>query len=104
MREYIVRRGKWLTRVTLFWLVVVLLFAFVPHSSVPKNVYRGWLLAAVLPLMSLIFVIGWRTRCPRCGGLYSLVRSTRSPKTDIDHECPHCGVSMDEPMKISPER
>jgi hypothetical protein len=103
IRKYIVRRGKWVNGVTLLWFVVTLLFFFVPHSSVSKNVYRGWLLAAVVPLMSLIFAIGWRTRCPRCrGGLYSLVRSTSSPKTDIDHVCPHCGVSIDEPMEKSP--
>ena len=103
IREYIVRRGKWVNGVTLLWFVVVLLFFFVPHSSLSANVYRGWLLAAVVPLVTLKFAIAWRTRCPRCrGGLSSLVRSTASPKTDIDHVCPHCGVSIDEPMEQSP--
>ena len=103
IREYIVRRGKWVNRVTLLFVVVVALFVFVPHRHLSQNVYRGWMLAAVVPLIALRFVIPWRTRCPRCGGgLSSLVRSTASPTTDIDHVCPHCGVSIDEPMEQSP--
>jgi hypothetical protein len=83
---------------------VVLLFTFVPHAHLTNNAYRVWLLVAVVPLVALRFAIPWRTRCPRCGGgLYSLVRSTSSPATDIDHVCPHCGVSIDEPMEKSPE-
>jgi hypothetical protein len=102
IREYIVRRGKWVNGVTLLWFVVTLLFFFVPHPSLSTNVYRVRLLAAVVPLVTLKFAIAWRTRCPRCGGgLSALVRSTASPKTDIDHVCPHCGVSIEEPMECT---
>ena len=102
IREYIVRRGKWANGVTLLYVVVIALFFFVPHPHLSNNAYRVRLLAAVVPLVALRFAITWRTRCPRCGGgLSSLVRSTSSPKTDIDHVCPHCGVRIDEPMEKS---
>jgi hypothetical protein len=95
IREYIVRRGKWVGGLTVLFLVVVLLFTFVPHAHLTNNAYRAWLSMAVVPLLALRFAITWRTRCPRCGGgLSSLMRSTRSPSTDIDHVCPHCGVNI----------
>jgi hypothetical protein len=103
IREYIVRRGKWVNGVTLLFVVVVVLFTIVPHPHLSNNTYRVWLTVGVVPLMALRFAIAWRTRCPRCdGGLSSLVRSTSSTATDIDHVCPHCGVSIDEPMEKSP--
>jgi ribosomal protein S27AE len=39
-------------------------------------------------------------RCPRCGGV--LLRPIFGKVTSTPDICPHCGVSVDEPMRPGP--
>jgi ribosomal protein S27AE len=55
-------------------------------------VFVFWMVVmiAIGPLMRLL------TKCPRCGGV--LLHPIFRRVTPTPDNCPHCGISLDEPM------
>ncbi len=95
IREYIEKRNKLIVRVQLLWGAVMISgaagFARLRGTHLIE-VFALWMVVmiAIAPMMR------WFSRCPRCGGVLLLPiwgKVTPTPKN-----CPHCGVSVDEPM------
>jgi hypothetical protein len=99
IREYAQGRGKLLRIFSASWVGVVLILAFAVRPYLTLEDLRAWICAAMIPIFAVPMAIGWMTKCPRCNGrlstvVYSVVRGYGVPDS-----CPHCGVSLDEPME-----
>jgi hypothetical protein len=99
IREYVEKRKKLIGRVQLLWGVVMVAGA-VGLARLPEIfrvvVFVLWMvvMTAIPPMMRLL------CRCPRCGGV--LLRPIFGKVTSTPDICPHCGVSVDEPMRPGP--
>jgi hypothetical protein len=100
IREYIVRRGRFVQGFSLFCAIVgLVVFLFLdPYST--KTTGKGWIVPHFVLILAICWFIGLTTKCPRCGrNLGSLVSQVSSGwKVQWLAGCPHCGVSFDEPM------
>jgi hypothetical protein len=100
IREYIVKRGRFVQGFSLLCAIGILgtVFSFRPTST--RTADKVWILVAVILIFSINWVIGFVTKCPRCkgslGSLVSRVSSGWGNKTI--GICPHCHVSLDELM------
>jgi len=56
--------------------------------------------AAALLIACVMSAVLLRTKCPRCGfSLRKVISRGGSPTLPKLDACPHCGVSLDEPME-----
>jgi hypothetical protein len=100
IREYVGRRGRLVRNLSFFWIVlpVALVFAF-PVQAKTSGI--AWLVVGYLAMVAVRYAIAWQTKCPRCSAsLHKITMKAAGPNFGgtID-SCPHCGVSLDEPME-----
>jgi hypothetical protein len=100
IRDYIQRRGKMARYVGFAYIVVLMIAAFTLFPALMSDNGTLWMVVAMLPLVAVYYVIGQLTKCPRCQtSLYLMAMQTANPfGGEIPNFCPHCGVSLDEPM------
>jgi hypothetical protein len=95
IREYVEKRRTLIGRVQLLW-AVVMISGSPGLIKLPLIVFAIafvlWMavMVAIAPLMRLL------TKCPRCHGL--LLQPIFRKMIPTPETCPHCGVSVDEPM------
>ena len=99
IREYIKGRALLVRYLSFGWIV----FPVVPILAFPeraKTSWIAWLAIGYVVMAAVRYAIAWQTKCPRCGT--SLFRITMGIAggsfVKSADACPHCGVSVDEPM------
>jgi hypothetical protein len=100
IREYIVRRGRFVQGFSLFCVIIGLaVLPFIdPYST--KTTGKAWIVGYFAMVLAVGWLIGFMTKCPRCQrSLGSLVSQVSSGwRVNLPAACPHCGASLDEPM------
>jgi hypothetical protein len=100
IREYVVRRARFVQGFSWFWAIALLGMAMY-HPTLIRTPDKAWILAIVVAVLSIDWVVGFTTNCPRCNrslrSLVSKVSAAWGNKTI--GSCPHCGVSLDEPLE-----
>jgi hypothetical protein len=108
MREYLSQRYRVVGRV-----VVPLVFAGLFAPLILQNVIwiPRWALTATFPVAIVMMLLAFgRIRCPRCHRALGIgTQAQTSPRgrpgfgitryTLRDTKCPHCGLTMDEPIR-----
>ena len=98
IREYVEKRRTLSSRIQLIWAVLVI-SGSIGLTRLPLIIFLivfvFWMVVmiAIAPLMRLL------TRCPRCGGM--LLQPIFRRVTPTPEKCPHCRISLDEPMNSS---
>jgi hypothetical protein len=101
IREYIKSRGRVVRKFSLVWIVTATILGFAFSSLVEHTDSRNWWVFMAITLVVVTTVIERRTKCPRCKRTLSKLVYESAWRTtgDIhDRACPHCKVSLDEPM------
>jgi hypothetical protein len=101
IREYIKSRGRVVRKFSLVWISTATIFGFALSSFVEHTVSRNWWVFMAITLVVVTTAIERRTKCPRCKRTLSQLVYESAWRTtgDIhDRVCPHCKVSLDEPM------
>lgn len=101
IREYIVRRINLGRGVVIVWMIGMVTVAGM-YPSYWSGLSAGWwFLASVTATVAVVGLIQWRTRCPRCASRFHretfFAQRSKFWRSTYDR-CPHCGVSIDEPM------
>jgi endogenous inhibitor of DNA gyrase (YacG/DUF329 family) len=97
IREYLKRRGNRLTNWFMASLVTSVLCVVFARNNFPL-LYSSIVLMFGMMLV-LIFGMS-RTPCPRCGKrLGNTASAANNPFSKRAQFCPHCGLSVDEPME-----
>jgi hypothetical protein len=98
IREYIQSRVRLLRIIRLGWAVVPITVILI----FPKwaKTFAVYLIAfAYLAMIAASSVVASQTKCPRCNGsLREFTSKWLNPRFGFSDSCPHCGVSIDEPM------
>ena len=89
IREYMERRATLGRLALMLWVLVAIVVGLVFYPRLIGLFGTGVLVIGILPMIALLAVIERSTKCPRCKGRLAGGKFER---------CPHCGVSMDEPM------
>jgi hypothetical protein len=104
IREYIKGRGRLLRVLTFGWIVLPLVPIFIFPGL--KTSWVAWLAFGYVAMVVIRYAIAWQTKCPRCrSSLWRVTMRAAAPiGTIITYSCPHCGVSLDEPMNPADPR
>jgi hypothetical protein len=96
IREFLKRRANRLTNWFMASLVPGVLCGVFARNNFPL-LYSSIVL---MFSMMLVLIFGMsRTRCPRCGKrLENTASAANNPFSKREQFCPHCRVSVDEPM------
>jgi hypothetical protein len=89
IREYLERRETLGRLALVLWVLVVLVVGLVFYPSLIGLFGTGALVIGILPMAVVLAAMERSTKCPRCKGKLAVGKFER---------CPHCGVSLDEPI------
>jgi hypothetical protein len=105
IREYVEGRGRLAYRLT-FWGFLVVAFGWAIWKTLSKNAPDPKVVIGISCVIGVFGVMAFlkRTTCPRCNKSLSRIaaRSMNPRVTQRVKACPHCGVSLDEPMEGPP--
>lgn len=96
MRDYLKQRRNEMALLVLPGIIFCVLSAIFAHDSVWLI---GFSLATLLAGMGAIIVLMPRTPCPQCELPLGSVAARAANGWAKDPRCPHCKVSLDEPMQ-----
>jgi hypothetical protein len=102
IREYIARRVKLARYFAAVWFFVLMLLAFTVFPALLSKNGTGWMVLGLMPMTVVFYLIGRWTICPRCQGSLSMMTINAFVPWhggSMPDKCPHCAVSLDEPVK-----
>lgn len=100
IREYCADRARSVRKVTII-LGVIFLVSCSFYTTFAKLQINSWYIAgAALLFIFIVMNVGMtRIKCPRCGtSLRRIAFNELTPVLPQITACPHCRVSLDEPM------
>jgi hypothetical protein len=101
IREYIKGRGRVVRKFSLVWIVTATILGFAWRAIMKHADSRNWWVFMAITLVVVTTAIELGTKCPRCKRtLWKLVYESAWRTTGDIHGrvCPHCKVSLDEPI------
>lgn len=101
IREYLTRRDRWIRGLRIAsWVLLLVMFALVFWHPIHHRYLRIGALAILCIILGAHALVISTTRCPRCGFDLRSKAATARWKEVAKDQCPQCGVSLDESLKL----
>lgn len=98
IREYIKGRVRLLRIIRFGWFVIPVALILIFPKWAKASGYT-WIIFAYVAMVAVFYAVAWQTKCPRCSkSLREFTTRAMTPRFGFSDSCPHCGVSLDEPM------